>query len=114
MGVDVVVDSVGSTWPDSIACLRRGGRLVAFGATGGGEVALDVRQVFSKQVSVLGTAMGSPKEFAALLDAVNQGSWAPVIDSVRPLAEAAAAHERIESARISASSCSRSPEGSDS
>ena len=60
-GVDVVVDSVGSTWPDSIACLRRGGRLVVFGATGSGEVTLDVRQVFSKQVSVLGTAMGSPR-----------------------------------------------------
>ncbi len=97
-GVDVVVDSVGSTWPDSIACLRRGGRLVVFGATGGAEVTVDVRQIFSKQVSLLGTAMGSPQDFAALLDAVNRGSWVPVIDSVRPLTEAAAAHDRIESA----------------
>ena len=97
-GVDVVVDSVGSTWSDSIRCLRRGGRLVAFGATGGAEVALDARQVFSAQISLLGTSMGSPREFAALLAAVETGTWRPVIDSVRPLAEAASAHERIEAA----------------
>ncbi len=96
-GVDVVVDSVGSTWPESIRCLQRGGRLVAFGATGGGEVALPVRAIFSGQVSLLGTSMGSPREFAALLRTVERPGLRPVIDSVRPLADAASAHERMES-----------------
>jgi NADPH:quinone reductase-like Zn-dependent oxidoreductase len=95
-GVDVVVDSVGSTWADSIACLRPGGRVVAFGGTGGGKVELAVRPVTLGQVSLLGTTMGSPRDFAGLLATVGHGSWAPVIDSVRPLAEAAAAHAREE------------------
>jgi NADPH:quinone reductase-like Zn-dependent oxidoreductase len=95
-GVDVVVDSVGATWADSIRCLRKGGRLVAFGATAGAEVTLGVRAIYSGQVSILGTTMGSPREFAALLDAVGRGSWTPVVDGVRPLADAARAHERME------------------
>lgn len=95
-GVDVVVDSVGSTWADSIACLRPGGRAVVFGGTGGGKVELMVRPVTMGQVSLLGTTMGSPRDFAGLLAAAGAASWAPVIDSVRPLAEVAAAHEREE------------------
>jgi len=97
-GVDVVVDSVGSTWADSVACLRPGGRAVVFGGTGGGKVELTVRPVTMGQVSLLGTTMGSPRDFAGLLAAVRHQDWAPVIDSVRPLAEAAAAHEREEAA----------------
>jgi NADPH:quinone reductase-like Zn-dependent oxidoreductase len=94
--VDVVVDSVGSTWADSINCLRPGGRLVVFGGTGGGKVEMMVRPVTLGQVSMLGTTMGSPRDFAGLLAAVEHQDWAPVIDSVRPLAEAAAAHAREE------------------
>ena len=96
-GVDVVVDSVGSTWPDSLRCLRPGGRLAVFGATAGATVELEVRPIYFGQFSILGTTMGSARDFAALLRAIDDGSWAPVIDSVRPLAEAADAHERIES-----------------
>jgi zinc-binding alcohol dehydrogenase/oxidoreductase len=95
-GVDVVVDSVGSTWPDSVRCLRHGGRLVVFGATAGAEATLAVRAIYSGQISLLGTTMGSPREFAALLETIERGSWTPVIDSARPLAEAASAHERME------------------
>jgi NADPH:quinone reductase-like Zn-dependent oxidoreductase len=95
-GVDVVVDSVGSTWADSIACLRPGGRVVAFGGTGGGKVELTVRPVTLGQLSLLGTTMGSPRDFAGLLASVEHSSWTPVIDSVRPLAEAAGAHAREE------------------
>ena len=95
-GVDVVVDSVGSTWADSVACLRPGGRLVVFGGTGGGTVEMTVRPVTMGQVSILGTTMGSPRDFAGMLAAVEHASWAPVIDSVRPLAEAAEAHAREE------------------
>ena len=95
-GVDVVVDSVGSTWADSINCVRPGGRVVVFGGTGGGKVELMVRPVTAGQVSLLGTTMGSPRDFAGLLAAVAHQSWAPVIDSVRPLADVAAAHAREE------------------
>jgi NADPH:quinone reductase-like Zn-dependent oxidoreductase len=95
-GVDVVVDSVGSTWAQSIACVRPGGRVVVFGGTGGGKVELTVRPVTMGQVSLLGTTMGSPRDFAGLLAAVAAQDWAPVIDSVRPLGEVAAAHAREE------------------
>jgi zinc-binding alcohol dehydrogenase/oxidoreductase len=95
-GVDVVVDSVGSTWAQSIECLRPGGRAVVFGGTGGGRVELAVRPVTLGQVSLLGTTMGSPRDFTRLLAAVEAQRWRPVIDSVRPLGEAAEAHARIE------------------
>jgi NADPH:quinone reductase-like Zn-dependent oxidoreductase len=95
-GVDVVVDSVGSTWADSIAAARPGGRVVVFGGTGGGKVELAVRAVTAGQVSLLGTTMGSPRDFAGLLAAVGAGNWAPVIDSVRPLDDVTAAHAREE------------------
>lgn len=95
-GVDVVVDSVGSTWAGSVNCLRPGGRLVVFGGTGGGKVEMMVRPVTAGQVSVLGTTMGSARDFAGLLAAVNSQSWVPVIDSIRPLEDAASAHAREE------------------
>lgn len=95
-GVDVVVDSVGSTWAQSIAAVRPGGRVVVFGGTGGGTAELAVRPVTLGQVSLLGTTMGSPREFARLLAAVAARTWRPVVDSVRPLADAASAHARIE------------------
>lgn len=95
-GVDLVVDSVGTTWPASLRTLRRGGRLVVFGGTGGPSVELDVRYVYLNWLSILGTTMGSARDFGALLDMLDRGEWRPVIDSVRPLAEAAAAHERMK------------------
>ena len=97
-GADVVIDSVGATWPDSLRCLRKGGRLVVFGATGGDLVEVSARALFFSQLEIRGTTMGSPREFAALLGAIESGSWAPVIDSVRPLAETAAMLARLESA----------------
>jgi zinc-binding alcohol dehydrogenase/oxidoreductase len=96
-GVDLVLDSVGTTWPDSLKCLRKGGRLVVFGGTGGPMTELDVRFVYLNWLSILGTTMGSPRDFAALLRLIQEGALKPVIDSVRPLAEADAAHERLKS-----------------
>jgi zinc-binding alcohol dehydrogenase/oxidoreductase len=93
--VDLVLDSVGTTWRDSLRALRKGGRLVVFGGTGGPEVTLDVRAVYLGWQSILGTTMGSALDFAALLRMIEGGSWRPVVDSVRPLAEAEAAHERM-------------------
>ena len=90
-----MIDSIGSTWPQSLDCLRPGGRVVVFGATGGTEATLPVRPFYFGQWSLLGTMMGSPADFAGLLGALEHGSWRPVIDSVRPLAEAAAALETM-------------------
>lgn len=94
-GVDLVVDSVGTTWPESLRSLRRGGRLVVFGGTGGPMVELDVRFVYLNYLSILGTTGASPRQFREFLELVQQGSWSPVVDSVRPLADAEAAYERL-------------------
>jgi NADPH:quinone reductase-like Zn-dependent oxidoreductase len=94
-GVDVVLDSVGSTWPDSLRALRKGGRAVVFGATGGEEITLTIRPFYLQWLSLLGTTMGSPSDFAALLRMLDVASVRPVIDSVRPLAEAETAQARM-------------------
>lgn len=96
-GVDLVVDSVGSTWDDSLRALRPGGRAVVFGATGGAEVQLQVRPVYLQQLSLLGTTMGSPRDFAGLLRMLGEASWRPVVDTAYPLAEAGSALDRMES-----------------
>jgi zinc-binding alcohol dehydrogenase/oxidoreductase len=96
-GADVVIDSVGATWGDSLRCLRRGGRLVVFGGTGGPTVELDVRFVYLNWLSILGTTLGSPADFRAFLETVQEASWSPVIDRVLPLAEAEAAHALLKS-----------------
>ena len=95
--VDLVIDSVGSTWQDSLRCIRPGGRVVVFGATGGTEATLQVRPFYLGWQSLLGTTMGSPRDFAGLLGLLDGASWRPVLDSVRPLAEAEAALSRLES-----------------
>jgi NADPH:quinone reductase-like Zn-dependent oxidoreductase len=59
-------------------------------------VTLDVREIYLNWRSILSTTMGSPLDFFAMLRMVNDGDWRPVIDSVRPLAEADAAHERMK------------------
>jgi zinc-binding alcohol dehydrogenase/oxidoreductase len=96
-GVDIVVDSVGATWRDSLRSVRRGGRVVVFGGTGGPTVEVDVRLVYLNWLSILGTTMGSGRDFEAMLGMVEEGSWSPVVDSVRPLADAEAAHNRLAS-----------------
>jgi len=96
-GVDLVLDSVGTTWPDSLRSLRRGGRLVVFGGTGGPMVELDVRFLYLNYLSILGTTGASPREFGRFLEAVQAGSWSPVVDSVRPLADAEPGYERLAS-----------------
>ena len=94
--VDLVLDSVGTTWRESLRALRRGGRLVVFGGTGGPEVTMDVRGLYLNWKSILGSTMGSPLDFFSMMRMVNDGDWHPVIDSVRPLAEAEAAHDRMK------------------
>jgi NADPH:quinone reductase-like Zn-dependent oxidoreductase len=96
-GVDVVVENVGEpTWKGSMRSLAQGGRLVTYGGTAGPKVEIDLRVMFWKHLSVLGTTMASMAEFEAMLDAVFTGKIRPVIDTVMPLADARAAHERLE------------------
>jgi NADPH:quinone reductase-like Zn-dependent oxidoreductase len=95
-GADVVVDSVGErTWPASLRCLRRGGRLVVCGATTGPMVGLDLRRLFWHQWSILGATMGSRREFAAIVALAHEGKLWPVVDQVVPLARAAEAFARL-------------------
>jgi NADPH:quinone reductase-like Zn-dependent oxidoreductase len=97
-GVDVVIEHVGeATWERSIRALARGGRLVTCGATTGSNGALDLRVLFARQISLLGSFMGSKGELAHAATLLFGGRVAPVIDSVFPLASAAEAHQRLES-----------------
>lgn len=95
-GADIVLDSVGSTWQQSLNVLSQGGRLVACGGTAGGEARVDVRTVYLQLKRVLGTKMGSPRDFERLLELVQDGAIRPVVDSVYDLDDAVAAHERID------------------
>lgn len=96
-GVDIVVEHVGeATWDRSVRALANGGRLVTCGATTGPVAALDLRHLFARQLSLLGSYMGSK---ADLLDAAThffEGRLKPVIDSVLPLGAAGEAHRRLE------------------
>ena len=95
--VDLALDSVGSTWQQSLDAVRPGGRVVVFGGTGGTEVTLQVRPFYFRQQSLHGTQLGSPRDFEGLLRMLEEATWKPVLDSVRPLAEAEAALARLES-----------------
>ena len=94
-GVDLVLDSVGATWQDSLDAARPGGRVVVFGATRGDRVELDVRRFYFGHRSLLGTTMGSPSDFEALLALVAERAWMPVVDSVWELPAAERAHDRL-------------------
>ena len=96
-GVDVVVEHTGAeTWPGSIAALKNNGRLVTCGATSGFDARTDLRQVFFRHLTLLGSFMGSKGEFLEAMKFVMAGKIRAVIDRVLPLSEARQAHELIE------------------
>lgn len=100
-GVDVVLDSVGrALWPGSLRVLAPTGRLVSCGATTGNKAETDVAQLFWKQLSILGTTMGTPAEFRAAMELVFEGKVKPQIHEVLPLEEARQAHERLERGEV--------------
>src|SRR5713101_5976621 len=97
-GVDVVFENVGTaTWDDSFASLALGGRLVTCGATTGYDAKVDLRFLFSRQLSLLGSYMGTKSELHSVMRLVASGRFQPIVDRVFPLAEAAAAHAYLES-----------------
>jgi NADPH:quinone reductase-like Zn-dependent oxidoreductase len=96
-GVDVLIEHVGTaTWEKSVKSLASGGRLVTCGATTGYDAKLDLRFLFSRQLSLLGSYMGTKDELRTVLKLVAQGRFRPVVDKVFPLQECGAAHEYLE------------------
>jgi NADPH:quinone reductase-like Zn-dependent oxidoreductase len=94
--VDIVLEHVGAaTWEESMKALKPGGTIVTCGATTGGEVAFDIRFLFSRQLSFLGSFMGTMGELYDVLQHVFSGKLKPVVDTTFPLKEARAAHERM-------------------
>lgn len=97
-GVDVVFEHVGTaTWEESVASLALGGRLVTCGNTTGYDAKLDLRFLFSRQLSLLGSYMGKKSELQTVMKLVAAGRLKPVVDRVFPLEEAVAAHKYLES-----------------
>jgi NADPH:quinone reductase-like Zn-dependent oxidoreductase len=97
-GVDLVVEHVGeATWQRSLQSVRPQGRVVVCGATTGPNPPAALHRVWWKQLSILGSTMGTKADFEAAYELVASGRAKPIVDRVYPLAEAAAAHERLES-----------------
>jgi len=100
VGVDIVIEHVGiATWEKSVKCLEASGRLVTCGATTGYDAKLDLRFLFSRQLSLLGSYMGTKDELRTVLKLVAQGRLKPIVDKVFPLQECAAAHEYLEAGK---------------
>jgi NADPH:quinone reductase-like Zn-dependent oxidoreductase len=96
-GVEVVFEHTGAaTWPGSIASLKTNGRLVTCGATSGYDAQTDIRQVFYRHLTILGSFMGSKAELLEAMKFVETGKIRAVVDQVLPLAEARRAHELME------------------
>ncbi len=95
-GVDIVVDSVGQdTWDASLKSLAKGGRLVTCGATSGYQGTTDIRYVFSRGLSILGSTMGSRNELLTVAKLVGEKRLRPIIDRVLPLEKIAEGHRAI-------------------
>ena len=100
-GVDVVVEHVGqATWAASVRALAPGGRLVTCGNTTGWEAAIDLRFLFSRQLSLLGSYMGTKGELLRAAAFFFAGQVTPLVDDVLPLADAAEAHRRLEAGQV--------------
>ncbi len=96
-GVEVVVEHVGeATWQTSLQAARAGGRIAVCGATTGPNPPAALHRIWWKQLSIYGSTMGAREDFEAAYELVKSGRAKPIVDSVYPLAEARAAHERLE------------------
>jgi zinc-binding alcohol dehydrogenase/oxidoreductase len=96
-GAHIVVDDVGeATWRRTLDAARPEGRVVVCGATTGPNPPAALHRVWWKQLTILGSTMGSPEDFQAVWELIDAGRVRPVVDRVFPLAEARAAHERLE------------------
>ncbi len=100
-GVDIVIEHVGAaTWDESVRSLKPGGTLVTCGATTGPEAKINLQFLFARQLSLLGSYMGTMGELHEVLGHVFAGRLRPVVDRVFPLAEVRAAHEYLASSQM--------------
>jgi zinc-binding alcohol dehydrogenase/oxidoreductase len=96
-GAHVVVDDVGeATWKRTLDAARPEGRIVVCGATTGPNPPAALHRVWWKQLSILGSSMGTPEDFKHVYDLIAAGKVRPIVDEVFPLADARAAHEHLE------------------
>jgi NADPH:quinone reductase-like Zn-dependent oxidoreductase len=96
-GADVVVEHVGeATWQTSLAVAAPGGRIAVCGATSGPNPPAALHRIWWKQLSILGSTMGTGEDFSAAYELVATGRARPVVDEVIPLEQIRAAHERLE------------------
>lgn len=96
---DIIIDSAGGEgFARLIELTKPGGRIAFFGATTGNPSGLDLRKCFFRQISILGTTMGSPEDFAGMTQFVDMHRLVPVVDKVFPLTEAEAAFRHMEAA----------------
>lgn len=97
-GVDVVLEHVGAaTWEQSISSLAKNGRLVSCGVTTGNLGQLNIRKMYQKQLTIMGSALGTPTELRTLVRLAEQRKLIPIIDRTLPLNKAAEAHQLLES-----------------
>ena len=94
-GVDVVVDNVGTTFMQSLRALRKGGRLLTVGNSGGPRFEIDNRYMFAKHLSIIGSTMSTLHEFKEVMDRIVAGTFKPVLDRTYSLQDAARAQERL-------------------
>jgi NADPH:quinone reductase-like Zn-dependent oxidoreductase len=93
--VDVVVDNVGTTFMMSLRALRKGGRLLTVGNSGGPKFEIDNRYMFAKHLSILGSTMSTIADFNEVMDLIVAGKLKPIMDKIFPLQDAASAQERL-------------------
>ncbi len=100
-GCDVVLDHIGAdTFQESLKCLTWGGRFVTCGATSGGEVSLDLKALFFKNLSLLGSTMGSKGDLIRVIELAQKKKLQPVIDTVLPLSRLPEAFERLTQRKV--------------
>ncbi|MEP6934253.1 MAG: zinc-binding dehydrogenase [Nitrospirota bacterium] len=100
-GVDVVIEHIGpEVWDTCLHSLGKGGRLVTCGATTGGDVTLNLRYIFSRQLTIKGSYMGTRAELVKAAKLMEQGRLIAVIDRTYPLQEACAAQEQMLSRKF--------------
>ena len=96
-GVDIVFEHVGTTtWDKSVASLAKKGRLVSCGVTTGNMGEIDIRKMYQKQLTIMGSALGTVAELRTIIRLAEQRKLSPIIDRILPLHEAAEAHRIIE------------------
>ena len=96
-GVDLVLDHVGApTWQESLHSLREGGKMLVCGTTGGNQASIDIRQFYSKKLSIHGGLLGPREDLVTVVKLFEEGKLSSVIDSLFKLEDAAQAHSKME------------------